>query len=161
MVMYLDEVVRKPCGVITAPLDFKINCGNQLLIHCSVLWRLIWGLWFWATKIPFSEWEGGEFTVGVCTGNFLCATRRKSELCVISDSLGVNIRCTWTWEVSRLFESLYCWIQLLWGESDFMMMITKTKMLQLLIIMMNGDDAMHKEYMQNKYIYYIGVHSIR
>ena len=29
-------------------------------------------------------------------------------------------------------------------------------MLQLLIIMMNGDDAMHKEYMQNKYIYYIG-----
>ena len=43
-----------------------------------------------------------------------------------------------------------------------MMMITKTKMLQLLIIMMNGDDdAMHKEYMQNKYIYYIGIHSIR
>ena len=41
------------------------------------------------------------------------------------------------------------------------MMITKTKMLQLLIVMMKGDDAMHKEYMQNKYIYYIGVHSIR
>ena len=47
-----------------------------------------------------------------------------------------------------------------------MMMIMKTKSLQLLIIMMmNGDDdAMHIEYMENKYIYYITlhyVHSIR
>ena len=44
-----------------------------------------------------------------------------------------------------------------------MMMIMKTKSLQLLIIMMtNGDDdAMHIEYMENKYIYYIGIYSIR